>query len=349
MEAVKQLNKKGKEDGVKPLMLASIGVAYDTDKILWDNLGGNKLTFMRYHQEFQKAYTELAKELTETFGVNVAVGRYGLEINYYGKDYIYSKDYVTGQNVVSGEDSVFANYLVQKVNIDNKRVVGRYLTKGESEEVLRVAVEQFIILPTDIEMRLKEKLVTLSLTRPKDWIQEMQGLTERLGLEKPQMHMEKDGIVIQRSLKSKMRIEWKFDKESVKSLVNGMCKFWEKDKKSNRKPDNKVVRGGGITLVNLTQEQKDYREYISKQVKDALSKAKNVSDLYKITYSNTTTSCYVDFTDSELYDLKISIRDHEDMHENGYYRFYIDAVGREDFSKRLAMVVDELVKVRKDK
>lgn len=70
--------------------------------------------------------------------------------------------------------------------------------------------------------------------------------------------------------------------------------------------------------------------------------------MYKITYSNTTTSCYVDFTYGSLYDLNISIRDHEEMHENGYIKFYIDAVGREDFSKRLAKVLESLVQQKRD-
>ena len=349
MEAVLERTEQGNKALGDGLMLASIGVAYNVNQVLWDNLGVNKLTFMQYHQEFQKAYKELATELEEKTGVTTKLGRYGIAICYYGKQYLYSKDYVTGQNIVAGDESVFANNLIRTVDLDSKRVNGRYLTSTDAEEVRHVAVEQFIILPTEHEMWLKDKLVTISLTRPKDWMQEMQRLTEKLGLERPNMHMEKGDILIQHRSGKKKKVEWKYDKESVKTLIYEMCKFWEKDKTSNRKPDNNVVRGGGITLVNLTQEQKDYREYIKQQVRLALGKSKKVTDVHRINFSNTTTSCYVDFTDAGLYDLKVSIRDHEEMHENGYYRFYIDAVGREEFSDRLALVIDALVKSRQSK
>lgn len=330
------------------LMLASNGVAYNADNVLWANIGANKHLFMRYHQEFQKAYQEVATDLHNTYGAMTKVKPYGIQIDVYGKQYIFSKDYVTGQNLIAGDDTVFANYIINTYDLEDSRIRGKYLTAKEVDEVKQVAVEQFIILPTEQDMRLKERIMTLSLNRPKDWIKEMQAITERLGLAKPRLEMEKGDIEVFKNNQPMKRISWKYDKESVKELILVMCTFWEEDSKSNRKPNNKVVRGGGITLVNLTKEQRDYREYINEQIKQAVGKSKYVSSVYKVNFSNTTTSCYVDFTYGE-YDLHISIRDHEEMHEKGYYRFYIDAVGQEEFSNRLARIMDKLVKTNKMK
>lgn len=352
MEAVLDKEKVSLQEGVsedtqgKELMLASIGVAYTANKVLWDNLGVNKLTFMQYHQDFQKAYRELAEELKKELGIRADVGRYGIKLSYYGKEYIFSKDYITGNNLIAGDESAFANNLIKKVDLDKSRVIGEYLTGREAEEARRVVVQQFIILPTEQEKRLKEKLVTISLKRPKDWVIEVVRITEQLGLETPDIKMEKGDIVLTQPNGKKTRIQWKYDIESVKSLLDRMCLFWEKDGVSNRKPNNKVVRGGGITLVNLTPEQKSYREYLKNQVELAVHKSKKVSGLYNINFSNTTTSCYVDLTAEGLYDLKISIRDHEERHDKEYYRFYINAVGREEFSNRLSMVIDELVRIK---
>lgn len=329
--------------GLDALKIASNGVAYNVNEVLWCNLGVDVLDFKRYHQEFQKAYTELSSQLQENFGIFSRVGRYGLEIHYFGRWYLFSKDYITGKNIVAGDKSVFASYLYSQVDLESKRVKGRYLTIKEAEEARHVAVEQFIILPTEQDIKLKDMLVSYSLTRPKDWIDGFEEITEDLGLEVPKFYMDKGAIIREDAMNNKKRLEWKYDKNSVMTLIDVMCKEWEKHGDSNRKPDNKVVRGGGITLVNLTPEQRKYREYIENNVKQALKITNKVSDIYRIKFSNTTTSCYVEFTDIGVYDLKVSIRDHEEMHENGYYRFYIDAVGRENFSKRLAVVIEALI------
>lgn len=333
-----------KEGGAEGLKLASVGVVYTGDKVLWDNLGSNRLMFMRYHQEFQKAYKDFANELYENYKVGVDVRKYGVLINANGKEYLFSKDYVTGLNMVSGEDTVFANYIIQHTDLDSKRIKGKYLTKQEAEKVRKVAIEEFIILPTEQDIEFKEKIVTLSLTRPKDWVEDMQRLTVKLGLPEPKMYMEQGDIIQEYEDGRKKKVQWKYDVNSVKEFIGNMCLYWEEDENSNRKPSNEVVRGGGITIVNLTQDQKNYRKYVDEMVEDAVKKSKGVSDVYRINYSNTTTSCYLELTDVGLYDIKISIRDHEEMHEKDYYKFYIDAVGREDFSSRLAVVIDELVR-----
>ena len=67
-----------KEGGAEGLKLASVGVVYTGDKVLWDNLGSNRLMFMRYHQEFQKAYKDFANELYENYKVGVDVRKYGV-------------------------------------------------------------------------------------------------------------------------------------------------------------------------------------------------------------------------------------------------------------------------------
>ena len=172
----------------------------------------------------------------------------------------------------------------------------------------------------------------------------MQRLTVKLGLPEPKMYMEQGDIIQEYEDGRKKKVQWKYDVNSVKEFIGNMCLYWEEDENSNRKPSNEVVRGGGITIVNLTQDQKNYRKYVDEMVEDAVKKSKGVSDVYRINYSNTTTSCYLELTDVGLYDIKISIRDHEEMHEKDYYKFYIDAVGREDFSSRLAVVIDELVR-----
>ena len=341
-----------KERGEDSLQIASVGIVYTPEEIIWENIGSNKVKFVRYHQEFQKAYQQLATHIYEAFGAETQVKAFGVEIKAFGKEYFYSKDYVTGLNVMAGEDTALANYILTHADLDDKRVRGRYLTEKEAEEVRHVAVEQFIILPTEVSMRLREKLVTLTLQRPKSWIEEFTTITEMLGVEVPKMWMEQGDVLIQdgNSIKRNSidKVLWKFDKGSVKDFINIMCKYWEKDESSNRKPKNDVIRGAGITLVNHTNEQREYRDYIDKMVKKALTKTNKVNDLYKVTYSNTTTSCYVEFTNFDLYDLKISIRDHEEMRDNGHYRFYIDAVGREDFSTRLALVIEELIRTKRD-
>lgn len=344
-----ELDKEREEDR---LQVASVGIVYTPEEIIWENIGSNKVRFVRYHQEFQKAYQHLATKLHEEFKVETTVKAFGVVIKAFGKVYFYTKDYVTGLNVMAGEDTAFANYILTHADLDDKRIRGRYLTKKEAEEVRNVAVEQFIILPTEVTMRLREKLVTITLQRPKSWIEEFATITEMLGVEVPKMWMEQGDVLIQDGDSIKRNaidtVLWKFDKESVKDFVNIMCQYWEKDEASNRKPKNEVVRGAGITLVNHTKEQREYRDYIDKTVKKALSKTNKVNDVYKVTYSNTTTSCYVEFTNFEMYDLKISIRDHEEMRDNGHYRFYIDAVGREDFSTRLALVIEELIRIKRD-
>lgn len=341
-----------KERGEDKLQIASVGIVYTPEEIIWDNLGSNRLKFVRYHQEFQKAYQQLATHIYEEFGAETRVKKFGVEVKAFGKEYFYSKDYITGINVMSGEDTALANYILAHANLDDKRVHGKYLTEKEAEEVGQVAVEQFIILPTEVSIRLKEKLVTLTLQRPKSWIEEFTTITKMLGVEVPKIWMEQGDVLIQEegSIKRNSidKVLWKFDKGSVKEFINIMCKYWEKDKKSNRKPKNDVIRGAGITLVNHTKEQREYRDYIDKMINKALKKTSKVNDVYKVTYSNTTSSCYVEFTDLEVYDLKISIRDHEEMRDNGHYRFYIDAVGQEDFSGRLALVIDELVNLRRN-
>ena len=123
-----------------------------------------------------------------------------------------------------------------------------------------------------------------------------------------------------------------------------MTKIWRENKDIYLNPKNNIVRGGGMTLVNLNQSQKEYRDYVESNVKKALKLSKNVLTAHKIKHSNTTFSSYVTFTLLDGKDLKISIRDHSTIYEKGYVRFYIDAKNREDFSKRLARTVDKLVK-----
>lgn len=334
------------EGGDEKFRLASIGVAYTADSILWDNLGSNRLTFKRYHQEHKKTYSDFATLVHSQFGVTTKVKRYGVEIEAFGNKYVFSKDYVTDKKMMAGASTVFAEYILNKIPVSSSQIVGKYLEESDLEEIRRVAVEQFIILPTHVDIELKDKLLTLSLKRPKDWLEAMESITGMLGVDVPIMRMEKGDIIVNLGGKKIKKVEWKYDKDSVKKLVSVMCQFWEKDKSSNRKPDNQVVRGGGVTIVNLTKEQRDYREYVNGMVKKTLAKTTKVSGVSKINFSNTTTSCYVDFTNLGLTDIKVSIRDHEEMHENGYYRFYIDAVGREDFSGRLAVVLDALVKTK---
>lgn len=344
----KDTGKEERKGGESLHVLYGSGIAYTINDVLTKNIGADELGFMRYHQEFQKAYKDLGDELREAFSVSdVNIGKYGLAMDYNGDRYVFSKDYRTGDNLVTGVNTSFATYLQKRVQLDGCRVEGRYLNPKQVEEVRHVAVEQFIILPTEQSKKFKRLLSSYSLNRPKDWLEGLSEITEELGLEVPKMGMEQGDIHVYLD-HEECTVEWKNSVESAKELVDVMCKVWEKDEESNRKPDNTVVKGGGITLVNLTKEQKEYRQYIEDMVKKALGYINNVNSMYKITYSNTTTSCYVDFTYGSLYDLNISIRDHEEMHENGYIKFYIDAVGREDFSKRLAKVLESLVQQKRD-
>lgn len=333
----------------KELLIASGGILYSLNSIKMINIGGVKVSFLRHHKENQNIYKEVAERLVEDFDVKVEVGKYGVKISKDGEDYLYSiSDGGYGYPLVSGENTVFSLYLQNKMRGYNEIVKTDYLKKVQVDRILKVIESGFILLPHEQEKKVKEIIQTTSKRKPMDWVEEFKEVTKELGVNEPICRMVKDELEVKRvDVKGNehpvKKFSWRNDYESVKNLVDAMNLVWRENKDIYLKPNNKVIRGGGMTLVNLNQSQKDYREYIEDNVEEALKLTKHVLSAYKVKHSNTTFSSYVIFTLLDGEDLKISIRDHSNIYEKGYVRFYIDAKNREDFSKRLARTVDKLV------
>lgn len=336
----------------KELVIAGRGILYSLNDIEKVNIGGEKVSFLRHHKENQPVYEGIATNLEEEFGVKVVVGKFGLKVVKDGEEYFYSiTDGGEGYPLVAGENTVFSLYLQNKVRGYNEVIKSDYLRVKQVDRILNVIESGFILLPYEQEKKVQEIIHTTSKRKPMDWVKEFTEITEELGINKPICRMDKDKLEIKREdIKGRVhpvkKFSWRNDYDSVKELVEAMTLIWRGNKDIYLKPNNNVVRGGGMTIVNVTQSQKDYRKYVEKNVREALDLSKNVLSAYKIKHSNTTFSSYVTFTLLDGKDLKISIRDHSNIYEKGYVRFYIDAKNQEDFSKRLARTVDKLVKNR---
>lgn len=332
-------------------LVASGGIIYTLNEIKKVNIGGDRVSFIINQKENKDLYKRIEHFLKENFDLKTTLGKYGVLINKDGKDYFYTLT-KEGKVLIDGDNTVFSQYLKDRVKGDKKRNSEDYLSKNHVKGLLKEVESGFIFLPVDVELKLEEVVQTVSLRKPSEWIEEFIKITDKLGIKKANVEMNKDEIIIKKETYKGVynqvrKIKWKNSYNSVRELVEGMCVLWRDNKEVYLKPDNKIVRGGRMTLVNLTQAQKDYRSYIDNRVDKTLNQTKGILTKNKIRHSNTTFSSYVTLVSLEGDELKISIRDHSDIYEKGFIRFYIDSKNREDFSKRLALVIDKLMKENK--
>lgn len=285
-------------------------IEYTYDNIESCELGIDLQSFKRNHYNVRGVYETISRNYKGK------MGNYGVQITIKGVNYFYTVGFDGYVRVKSTSDTILKGQL-QGDEIVYTCKERNYFTDEEKEDIWGKVLADGVELPNDIKEDIN---YVLDVVDKNDEI-----------LEEINKVLKKYNV-------------WEL--ETVEDWENTLNDHLRKKREYVRDKESSLVRGAGVTLIKPKDDYKEYRESLVKILDKVKDSSKRVVG-YKHLFSNTTTSCYIDFTILGLEeDFKVTVRNHDKIKEQGYYKVYVEDNNLEGLEERLSELIKTHIEIK---